>query len=395
MALLLILVGAFSAASATSLYSLNTPEESVMVTQAEYELLEKYKRLEEIYMIVDRLFLWEYDEDELLEGAAQGMLGALGDDYTFYYTPDEMVKENETLTGEYGGLGIEVFGNANDDTITIKRVFYDSPAQRSGLRATDKIIGVNGEGMRAGDMNTAVSIMRGEVGGEVTLTILRDKEVFEVTLERALIQTEIIAYRMLEEDIAYLRVFYFEGNLMGQFAEAQAQFIENGAKGLILDLRENPGGLVTLAIDLIDAFVGEVPILHTEDKFGRRLSYYGRADEWDIPIVIIQDGYSASAAEIVSVALQENGRATVVGMQSYGKGIMQSVYPFQTDGAGMQITSDYWLSPEGNNLHKVGVTPDIEVERNEDAVDENYQFVDEKDDQLQAAITAMRDIIEK
>ena len=368
--------------------------ETIEVTAEEYALIEKYKRLEEIMGVVDRAFLWEYDEAEMLEGAARGILGALGDDYTFYYTPDEMEKETEVITGEYGGLGIEIFPNAKDDTITIKRVFYGGPAQLAGIRASDKIIGVDGEDVRAADINAAVAVMRGEIGGEVTLTILRDQEIFDVTMERATVQTEIIQYEMLENDIGYMRIFYFEGNLVGQFEQAEAEFKEKGAKGLIIDLRENPGGLVNLAIDVVDKFVGQDPILMTEDKYQRQLTYYGKEGQWDIPVVVIVDGYSASASEIVAAALQENGVAQVVGMQSFGKGIMQTVIPFQGDGAGMQITSDYWLSPKGNNLHEVGVTPDVEVELDEEAIDDNYQFVREKDNQLHAAIEALQGMID-
>lgn len=371
----------------------STREKTVMVTEEEYALLEKYRRLEDIQYVIDQKFLWEYDADKLMEGAAQGMLGVLGDDYTFYYTPDQMEKENETLTGEYGGLGIEVFPNAKDDTITIRRVFYGGPAQQAGIRASDKIVRVDGTEVRSGDINLAVEIMRGEIGEKVTLTILRDTEIFDVELERALVQTEIIKYEMLENDIGYMRVFYFEGNLMSQFEAARKEFEEKGIRGIILDLRENPGGLVNLAVDLVDVFQNDEPIYHSEDKYGRKLTAYGREGAWEIPVVVLIDGQSASASEIVAAALQENGIAKVVGMQSYGKGIMQSVYPFTTDGAGMQITSDYWLTPKENNIHEIGVTPDIRVSLDEEAIDDNHEFVLEKDNQLKWGIYMLEQML--
>lgn len=366
----------------------------VLVTQEEYELLEKYRRLEEILDIVDSTFLWEYDVDKMMEGAAQGMLGALDDDYTYYYTPERMTEKTETATGQYGGLGIEVFPNAKDDTITIRRVFHGGPAQQAGLRAVDKIIRVNGEEMRGSDINDAVAIMRGEPGVEVELTILRGQEIIEVTLTRAIVQTEIIETAILEDDIAYVRIYYFEGELVSQFEDAQEAFEEAGVKGLIVDLRENPGGLAHLATEFVDIFVDEAPIFKSEDKYGRVLTYYADEGAWDIPVVVIMDGGSASAAEIVAAALQENGVAKVVGMQSFGKGIMQAVYPFYPDGSGMQITSDYWLTPQGNKIHGIGVTPDVVIERNEDAVDENHQFVREKDDQLIKAIETLKEMMQ-
>lgn len=383
-----------SSAGAAGLFSAFQDRDAYTVTEEEYALLEKYKRLEELISIIDKTFLWEYDEQALMEGAAQGLLGALGDDYTFYYSPDKMEKESEQLSGEYGGLGIEVFANAKDNTITIKRVFYGSPAQMAGIRPTDKIIRVNDEEVGAAELFDAVEVMRGEIGEEVSVTILRDQEVFDVTMKRDLVQTQIISYEMLEDGIGYVRIYYFEGNLMGQFDEAVQSLKADGIEGLIVDLRENPGGLVDLAISFVDYFVDDERILMTEDKFGRQRSFFGEDGSWEIPVVILQDKYSASASEIVAVSLQEIGRAKVVGEQSFGKGIMQSVYPFYTDGAGMQITTDYWLSPSGENLHEVGVTPDVEVERAEDAVDDNYQFVREKDNQLHEGVVVLQEMME-
>lgn len=368
---------------------------TIEVTEEEYALIEKYRRLETVYAIIDKLYLWEYDEQTLLDGAAQGMLGALDDDYSYYYTPDQMEQENEALAGEYGGLGIEVFPNLKDDTITIRRVFYGGPSQQAGLKPSDKIVGVNGEDMRASDINEAVKVMRGEIGEEVTLSILRDTEIFDVTVQRALVQTQIIQEEMLEGQIGYVRIFYFEGELMSQFSEAMSKMQAKGARGLILDVRENPGGLVDRATDLVDVFVGEEVILITEDKYGRQLTYYGREGVWDIPVVVLVDEYSASASEIVAAALQENGVAKVVGQQTFGKGIMQSVYPFTDDGAGMQITSDYWLTPKGNNLHEEGVTPDEVVELPEDAYDENFQLIREKDTQLHKAVDVLEEMIDE
>lgn len=361
-------------------------ETTVTISRDEYEALMKYQRLEEILQAIDEGYLWEYDEEALIEGAAQGMLGALGDDYSYYYTPMEMEQEQESITGVYGGVGIEVFANPNDLTITIKRVFHGGPAQQGGIRASDKIIAVNGIEMSAYELSDAVALMRGEVGGEVTLTIRREEEVFDVTLVRALITTEIIQSDMLEDDIGYIRIFYFEGNLTQQFEDALDNLIASGAKGLVLDLRENPGGYVHLCMEVADLFLNDQVILSTEDKYGRVLSAYSEEGAVEIPVAILIDGYSASAAEILAAALHDGGVATLVGEKSFGKGIMQSVYEFGGDGAGMQLTTQYWLCPDGDNIHDVGIEPDILVELSEDAVDENFQFVRERDNQLQAAV---------
>lgn len=367
--------------------------EKITVTEEEYALLQKYQRLEEIQSIIKSSYLWEYDEEALMEGAAQGMLGALGDNYTFYYTTSEMESEMESITGEYGGLGIEVYANTNDMTITIRRVFYGSPAQQAGLRPSDKIIQVNGQDVSAYDLNLAVSMMRGEVGGEVTLTILRDSEIFEITCERAIIETQILTYEMLEDGIGYARIHYFEGNAVGQFEEVIEEFKRQGISGLVIDLRDNPGGLVTLAVNIADIFLDDQLVAMSEDKYGRRLSYYSKKGAWEIPVVILQNEYSASASELFAAALKENGVAKIVGVTSYGKGIMQTVYPFADDGAGMQLTTDYWLTPTGACIHETGIEPDVVVELNDDAIDENYNIILDKDDQLKAAITLLKEEI--
>ncbi len=361
-------------------------ERTVTVTEEEYALLQKYRRLEEIRQMVSRSFLFEYDEADLLDSAAKGMLGGLEDPYSYYFTPVQMEEQTESFTGEYGGIGFEVFGSPTDQLITIRRVFYGSPAQQAGLMPGDKIIQVNGEDMTAYDLNKAVSMMRGEVGGEVTLTILRDTEVFEVTCVRAVITTETISYEVLDNDIGYVRIHYFEGSLTSQFLKAQEEFMQQGVKGLIIDLRDNPGGLVNLASDIADVFLDEAVVVTAKDKYGRQLSYYANDGKWDIPVVILMNEYSASASEILALALRDHGVAKIVGVTSFGKGIMQTVYTFPDDGAGLELTTDYWLSPNGDCIHEIGIEPDVVVEIAEDAKDDNFALVPEKDNQRQAAI---------
>lgn len=309
-------------------------EDTVTISVEEYERLQKYQRLEEALSLIETQYLWEYDENVLLEGAMQGLLGALGDDYTFYYTPADMSEETESVTGEYAGLGIEVFANPNDLTITIKRVFYGGPAQQAGLRPSDKIVQVNGQDVTAYELNDAVSIMRGDPGTEVTLTILRGTESFEVTCERAIVETEIMDYRMVGDDIAYLRLYYFEGNALEQLDNSIAYFQEQGVRALVLDLRENPGGFMDMAVDIADRFLDDALVLSTEDKYGRRIEFYAEDGCWDVPIAVLIDEYTASSAEILAAALRDNGAAKLVGTTSFGKGIVQTVYTFAEDGAG-------------------------------------------------------------
>ena len=371
------------------LFSVALAEDTVSVDREVYERLQKYERLEEILQIIDSAYLWDYDIDTLLEGAAQGMVGALGDDYSYYYTADDVADTETSISGEYGGLGIEVFANANDLTITVHRVFYGSPAQEGGVRPNDKIIAINGEEVTAYDLNYAVSQMRGEPGGEVTLTLLRENELFDVTLTRAVVETQIIDSEILPEGIGYIRIYYFEGNLAEQFQTAVDNFMHEGVKALIIDLRDNTGGYVEAATAVADVFVDGGAIYSCEDKYGRRLTYYAQEGGWEIPLAVLQNGASASASEIVAAALRDNCGALLVGDTSFGKGIMQAVFTFPDGQSGMQMTSEYWYTPNGTCIHGEGLAPDVAVSLNEDAIDENFNIIREKDNQLQAAIDAL------
>jgi len=368
-------------------------DNTYIVTQEEYALLQKYKRLEEIMEAVDRAYLWEYDKGALLDGAAQGMLGALGDPYAYYATPEKMGDEQEMITGEYVGLGFEVFPNAVDNTITIRRVFHGGPAQKAGILPGDKILSVNGEEMTAYDLNKAVSIMRGEVGGEVTLVIWRETEAFEVTCVRAVVQTETLECELLEKDIGYIRLYQFEGGATQQFGEAIGSLREQGARSLVLDLRGNPGGLLNLAVEIANYFIDDQLVVSTKDKYGRTLSFYAEEGAWEVPVVVLMNQHTASASEILAMALKDYDVAKTVGTKSYGKGIAQTMIPFFPDGAGVQFTTDYWLSPKGECIHEIGVTPDYEVELAEDVMDENFDYIREKDNQLQKAVEIIREML--
>ena len=193
-------------------------------------------------------------------------------------------------------------------------------------------------------------------------------------------------YRMVGDDIAYLRLYYFEGNALEQLDNSIAYFQEQGVRALVLDLRENPGGFMDMAVDIADRFLDDALVLSTEDKYGRRIEFYAEDGCWDVPIAVLIDEYTASSAEILAAALRDNGAAKLVGTTSFGKGIVQTVYTFAEDGAGMQLTSQYWLTPNDACIHEVGLEPDVEVVLAEDAIDENFQFVPENDNQLQAAV---------
>lgn len=364
-------------------------EKTYTISEEDYKLLQIYRRLEEIKTVVDAQFLWEYDEDRLLEGAAIGMIGMLGDDYSYYLLPEEKDAENETIDGKYCGIGIEVYRNANDKSITIRRVFHGGPAQKAGILPGDKIVAVNGTEYNLFTIDDAISVMRGEEGGEVTVTVLRDQEFLEFECVRAFVVTEYLDSAILDDNIGYIRIYEFEGTAIEQLSGIIQDYLEKDVQGLIIDLRNNLGGLVHLATQIADVFIEDGIIMIEEDKFGRTLPKYAREGAWDIPLAVLVNKHSASASEILAAALQENGVATIVGEQTFGKGIVQTLHTFE-DGAGMHITSGYWLTPNGNKIHKEGIAPDVEVTLAEDALDENYEIIREKDNQLQTAVDIVK-----
>ncbi len=375
------------------LLTVGTASADVVVSDADYEIFEKFMKLAKIEWILDNSYLWEYDEDALLEGAVNGMLGALDDVYTFYYDAAGVQGIEEDVQGTYGGLGFEVFSNYTDNTLTIRRVFFGAPAQQAGIKPEDKIFAVNGVEMTAADISEAVSMMRGVPGEEVTLTIRRGEEFFDVTCIRAIVENETISYHMIDESIGYVRIYYFEGNLDKQFSAAIEELRKQGMQALVIDLRDNTGGFTNLAEAVADEFLQRDDVIYSsEDKYGRKVSRYAKGKGYDIPIAVLINEFTASASEIVTCALTENDLAFTVGVKSFGKGIMQEVYMLDETSA-MQLTSHYWLTPTGNCIHGEGIAPDYPVELNEDAIDEMYDYIPEKDNQLQTAVEQLRNML--
>ncbi len=362
----------------------------VVVSDEDYAIFEKFMKLAKIEWILDNSYLWEYDEEALVQGAVNGMLGALDDVYTFYYDAAGVQGIEEDVQGTYGGLGFEVFSNYTDNTLTIRRVFFGAPAQQAGIKPEDKIFAVNGVEMTAPDINEAVSMMRGAPGEEVMLTIRRGEELFDVTCVRAVVENETISYHMIDDRIGYVRIYYFEGNLDKQFAAAIETLKEQGMQALVIDLRDNTGGFTNLAEAVADEFLQRDDVIYSsEDKYGRKISRYATGKGYAIPIAVLINEYTASASEIVTCALTENDMAFTVGVTSFGKGIMQEVYMLD-DTSAMQLTSHYWLTPTGKCIHGEGIEPDYPVELNEEAIDEMYDFIPEKDNQLKAAIEQLQ-----
>ena len=325
------------------------------------ETLSRYARLEAIRSTLVKDYYQEVDEDALIEGAIRGMMYALEDPYTFYYTPDELQRHDAQSEGVYSGLGILVQNNA-DGEIEIIRVYEGGPADAAGAQAGDRIVAVDGvpvSGGSAEELSDAVDRMRGESGSTVELQLRREGELLELTLTCGDVHVSNVNSAVLEGNIGYIEICQFSGDDVEGFRAAMEELQAENVRGLVVDLRNNPGGLLTDVVEIADLLLPEGAVVYVENRVGERITYSSDAEYWDVPLVVLINGMSASASEILAAAVQDFDRGALVGTRSYGKGIVQSLLVFESDGAGMQYTSATYYTPSGRCIHGMGVSPDI------------------------------------
>ena len=363
--------------------------DTVILSREDYERYKQFDTLLELMDIVDENFYEDADVTAMLDGAAQGLLTALGDPYTFYYTPEDYASMWEDDEGEYAGVGMQISASYVTGLCTISRVFDNGPAKEAGVHKGDILYQVEDLYVDAYNLQEAVDIMRGTPGTDVVVKFLRNGEELTFTMTRAQISVNRIDSMMLAEDIGYIYLYEFAGDCATQFADALNGLLEQGAKGLIIDLRDNPGGWINDAESIGDLFLDKGTLCYLEYKDGQREYYRTTDGKTDIPLVVLLNENSASASELLTGALQDRVDATVVGVQSYGKGIVQVVVPVGSNGAGMQLTVAQYFTPNGNAVHKIGITPDVEVALPE-GDNGMYEFGDLADPQLSRALEIMQ-----
>lgn len=363
------------------------------ITDEELDIIERYSRLEEVRQTLEDNYYIEVDDETLVQGAIDGMLASLDDPYTFYYTVEDMIDRQESTSGEYRGVGMSVQMDG-EGAINVVRVFTGSPAEAAGILAGDKLVAIEGEYLNiqtAKDLDEAVSLIRGTVGTDVNLTILRDGEEMEFAVTRGEVSINYVEYELIG-DIGYVRIYEFESTTADDFRKAMAYFQKSNVRGMVIDLRDNPGGLLTSVVDIADELLPKGRVIYTEDRAGNVSSYYSSDDYWDIPLVVMVNGNSASASEILAASIQDYERGQVVGTTSYGKGIVQLMLTYP-DGAGMQYTESRYFTPSGRSIHGVGVEPDVVIEMDDD-YDASVRGVNiENDNQLEEALQVLEDEI--
>ena len=370
-------------------------DDTVTISRAEYERLQRYAELDEIWQIVEQYYYQEPDTQAMLDGAEMGLLYGLGDPYTYYYTPDQYAQLWADDEGEYAGIGIQIMGNYATGLCTISRVFLDSPALDAGLRKGDVLTRVEDIDVVTTTLQDAVNIMRGEPGTPVNVQVQRGDQLLDFVVDRAVVHVNWVNSCMLDGDVGYISLYEFSGDCSPSFAVHLDNLMSQGAKALVIDLRDNPGGWVDDAQKVADMFLEEGNVASLVYPDGTTELYTTTTDskENPIPLVVLVNEYSASASEILAGALQDRGRATIVGTQTFGKGVVQYVLPVGTRGAGMQLTVAQYYTPNGNEVHKVGITPDIEATLPEGDTT-MYDIGDLDDAQLKKAYEVALDLIE-
>lgn len=364
---------------------------NVTISREEYNRLKKYEKLDLILELVNAYYYEDVDQSEMLESAAIGMAAGVGDVYTNYFTKEDMDAFNEETEGEYAGIGCQLLADPSDQLITITRVFKGSPAEEVGMRSGDKIVYVNDVYYSAYEMDAAVDIMRGEPGTTVKVTVMRGLETIDFDVPRRVIHINYVEHQILEGNIGYVMVYDFLGEAVEGFGEALEAFKAANVCGMIIDLRNNGGGLLDASVEMADMILPEGVVVSMRDKLGSEEAFSIDNEYYDVPMVVLVNGYSASASEILSGAIRDHGAGTLVGTKTFGKGVVQSVIDFP-DGSGLKLTTARYYTPSGECIHEVGIEPHVTVELDEDAVT-TYginNLPHDQDAQLQKAIELIK-----
>ena len=364
--------------------------ETMTITLEDYELLQRYQKLSTLSEALDLYYYEDVDQEVVENGAAYGMVASLGDPYSTYLTSDDMAALMESDSGEYVGIGGTFLTDPQDGSMVITRIYPDSPLSQTDAQVGDRLYAVNGEVILGMDSNSVAAMIKGDAGTSVTITLLREGEQREYTITRERVEVIDVDYRMLDGDILLVNLGAFSTNADTAFAEAIEYGQKQDMKSLIIDLRNNGGGDSLVLENIADLLLPEGTIFYTEDKHGNRETFTSDAKYLGLPIVVLCDGNSASASEVLIAALQDYELATIVGTTTFGKAIGQSTLTLNEDGSGVYLTTIRVYSPQGRNWHGVGLEPDVVVELPDELASNPISRNDDNDLQLQEAIRILQ-----
>lgn len=351
-------------------------------------------KIDIIQSYLDKYYVDDLKEEQVEEMLYAGMMAGVGDRYTYYLTKENLKQYMDNSNGNFDGVGIEVY-STQDGEVIVSSVMAGQPAEAAGMKAGDVIIGVDGQDMRGSMLSDVAAKIRGREGTEVTIKVLRRStgETMEFTMERAKVVLESVSSRMMEEKIGYISISGFKENTYTQFKEALDELQKEGMKGLILDLRDNPGGLVRSVYEIGEELLPEGTMVYTLDKNENRNDLKCDGEYLDIPLVVLVNANSASASEIFAGAVKDMDRGTLVGTQTFGKGLVQRLFTLP-DGSGLNITIQKYYTPNGTSIHGVGIEPDEVVELPAEYQNTALKDIPESaDTQLQKGMEVLRNEI--
>ncbi|MDE6698292.1 MAG: PDZ domain-containing protein [Lachnospiraceae bacterium] len=333
-------------------------------------------------------------KSKIADGIYQGIIDTFDDNYADYYDAEEWKAVLESDQGVYCGIGVAVQQDENTGEIIAVNPYEYAPAYKAGLRVEDRIIAIDDIDIRGMSIDEAVSLIRGEEGTTVKLTVRRTTEILDFVVTREQIETQTVVTKVLEDNIGYLQITSFDGVTYNQFINGLDELLNQGIKGIIFDVRSNGGGYYDTVVNMLDRILPEGKIVYMEDKNGRQDVEYSDAECLDLPMCVLVNGYTASASEIFSGAIQDYELGAIIGEQTFGKGIVQNTYTFR-DGSAVKFTIAGYFTPNGRDIHGKGITPDIVVSlpTDREAYNENGVIKDGMDTQLNEGIKYIKEQI--
>lgn len=353
-------------------------------------------KIDVIKQIIDKFYLDDENEEDLVDGMYKGIVDGLGDPYSVYYTAEEFNSLMESTNGVYCGIGVTVSQDADTGIITLVKPFENSPGLEAGILPGDILYKVDGTEVTGMELSSVVAMIKGEEGTTVELTIIREGESDDltITVERRQIEIPTISYEVLANNIGYIYISEFDTVTESQFISALEDLNNQGISGLVVDLRDNPGGNLDVVNSILDQILPEGLIVYTEDKYGKKEEY--KSDEehqFNKPLAVLVNGNSASASEIFAGAVKDYGIGTLVGTKTFGKGIVQRLIELG-DGTAMKLTISKYYTPNGYNIHGIGIEPDVEIEL-DDSLKTQAVITHDEDNQLQKALEIINEKLQK
>lgn len=348
------------------------------------------KKTGEIEELINAYYLDEIDGQKVEDTMYTGMVAGLEDPYSVYYSKEELESMEESISGAYSGIGATLTQDPDTGELSVVSCFDGTPAQEAGLQPGDVITGWNGKSVEGMELSELVSKIKTDPEEQLTLEIERDGETLEVELTRREVQIPTVEYEMLDNQIGYIRLVEFDEVTADQFKEALEDLENQNMEKLIIDVRNNPGGVLQVVCDMLDQLLPEGLIVYTEDKNGNRKEYTSDEEhQFTKPLAVLANENSASASEIFAGAIQDYGIGTIVGTTTFGKGIVQRTF-YLSDGTGVKLTVAKYYTPKGHDIHKKGITPDVEIELDEELKNQS-SISHEEDNQLQKAIEVLQE----